>query len=165
MTTYLKNLAEMLVNPDGGVQPRLLGRFEPPYLAGVGLFDVEPADEIESAPSREAHREEPTTTVKPPRPSGEQPATAEPAPPPGDRQRHEPESAPITSPPEIVSEPPTSKSVATAADRSPAARGQTSRPSVVQGGAADNTADPGGADAGNGKTVCPSCHSRHASQI
>jgi hypothetical protein len=105
MTTYIKNLAEMLVNPDGGVQPRLPGRFEPLHPAGLGLFDFEPPDDRQSANFSEARPLKPRTPAEPPHPSGEQPAPAGPAPPPGERQPYQPEPASITSSIEMVSEP------------------------------------------------------------
>lgn len=109
MTTFLKNLAEMLVNPDGGVQPRLPGRFEPPHPAGMGLFDFEPADEMESAPYGESRRAEPPAPAEPPHPSGELSAPSESALSQMERQPDQPEPVPITSPLEIVSEPPASQ--------------------------------------------------------
>ena len=109
MTTYLKNLAEMLVNPDSGVSPRLPGRFEPPHPVGMGLFDFEPVEDRESASSLEATRAEPSAPAKTPPPAGELAAPAGLAFPPGDHQRVEPDSAPVSSAPEILMEPPTSQ--------------------------------------------------------
>lgn len=109
MTTYLKNLAEMLVNPDSGVQPRLPGRFEPTHPAGISLSDFEPVDDRESASFIEATLAERSAPAKPPPPAEELSAPAGPAPLPGDRQRDEPEVAPVSSIPEMLMEPPTSQ--------------------------------------------------------
>jgi hypothetical protein len=106
MTTYLKNLAEMLVNPDSGVQPRLPGRFEPPHPTGMGLFAFEPVEDREAASTSETTGAEPSASAKPTPPAGEPAEPARSAPPPGDRARVEPESAQDSSAPEILVEPP-----------------------------------------------------------